>query len=108
MLQFIVPPMPHYIVGGEDTYQVGDSHAARSNIRVFDLLLVMRGCLYLEEEGTTYAVKGGSFLILRPDCSHRSTRVCEEETHFYWIHFQTVGDWHNVEAGSGPVLDKNG
>lgn len=93
MFQFICPPMPHYINGGEDTYPVGGKHADRSNIGVFDLIVVTRGCLYMEENGEEIRIAAGSYAILRPDRTHRTTKPCTEETHFYWLHFQTVGDW---------------
>lgn len=93
MFQFICPPMPHYIDGGEDTYPVQGKHADRSRIGVFDLIFVTRGCLYMEEEEIPLHISAGQFAILRPDRSHRSTMPCSEETHFYWLHFQTVGEW---------------
>ncbi|KIL40850.1 AraC family transcriptional regulator [Gordoniibacillus kamchatkensis] len=96
MLQFICPPLPHFTVGGEDTYPIGGKHASRSNIGVFDLLIVTRGCLFLEEDGQSYAVGPGEYLILMPDRSHRTAMPCREETHFYWVHFQTVGEWFEV------------
>jgi AraC-like DNA-binding protein len=85
--------MPHYIICGEDTYSIGGKHPARSSIGVFDLIVVSRGCLYLEEEGIPLSVPAGHFAIIRPDQSHRTEKPCEEETHFYWSHFQTLGTW---------------
>ncbi|MGO4696688.1 helix-turn-helix transcriptional regulator [Paenibacillus sp. 2TAB26] len=93
MLQFICPPMPHFIHGGEDTYPILGGHADRSNIGVFDLIYVTRGSLYMEEEGQEFNISAGHYAIFRPDRSHRTTMPCSEETHFYWLHFQTVGDW---------------
>ncbi|MDQ0058531.1 helix-turn-helix domain-containing protein [Paenibacillus harenae] len=93
MYQFICPPMPHFIMGGEDTYAVGGSHPDRSNIGVFDLLIVMSGCLHLEENGEPIDIRSGSYAILRPDRSHRTAMPCDETTYFYWIHFHTVGEW---------------
>ena len=43
IFQFTAPPLPHYIICGEDTYQVGDKHPDRYNIGVFDLILVTKG-----------------------------------------------------------------
>ncbi|MBD2867476.1 helix-turn-helix transcriptional regulator [Paenibacillus arenilitoris] len=93
MFQFICPPMPHYIIGSEDTYPAGGKHAARSNIGVFDLIVVTRGCLYMEEDGERIDIAAGHYAILRPDRPHRTAQPCLEETHFHWLHFQTVGDW---------------
>ncbi len=66
---------------------------SRRNIRVFDLLAVTRGCLYMGEEDRRYEVKAGNALILRPDCYHYSTEACREPTEYYWLHFQTTGHW---------------
>jgi AraC-like DNA-binding protein len=98
MFQFISPPLPHFIVCGEDTYPAGGRHADRSGIGVFDLLLVTRGCLYMAEESLPLPVGAGSFALLRPDRAHRTTAPCREETHFYWAHFQTLGPWSEVDS----------
>jgi AraC-like DNA-binding protein len=103
MFQFIAPPLPHYIVCGEDTYPAGGGHPNRSNIGVFDILFVERGCLYLEEEQHPFAVDAGSYLILRPDRSHRTLEPCREETCFYWLHFQTLGRWAEMPDESLEV-----
>ncbi|MEC0256307.1 helix-turn-helix domain-containing protein [Paenibacillus lautus] len=97
IFQFTAPPLPHYMICGEDTYQVGDKHPDRYNIGVFDLILVTRGTLFLEENGVAYRVKSGCHLILRPDAAHRTYLPCQEETHFYWLHFQTLGRWIETE-----------
>jgi YesN/AraC family two-component response regulator len=92
-IKFTSPPMPHYIISGEDTYSIGDAHRSRKDIGVFDLIVVTRGCLHISEENTDYSVTSGHYLLLRPDRKHRATHTCSEETHFYWLHFQTLGYW---------------
>lgn len=96
MLHFIAPPMPHFTVGGEDTYAPGRSHPDRSNIGVFDLIYVTKGELALAENGAEYRLADHHFVILRPDAAHRTVMPCREETHFYWLHFQTQGAWTEV------------
>ncbi len=98
MLQFISPPMPHFIFCGEDTYPIGGRHPDRSGIGVFDLLLVTRGCLYLAEESLPLPIPAGCFALLRPDRAHRTVQPCREETHFYWAHFQTLGSWNETDS----------
>ncbi|MFC4598698.1 helix-turn-helix transcriptional regulator [Cohnella hongkongensis] len=102
MLQFISPPLPHFITCGEDTYPAGGRHADRSGIGVFDLLLVTSGCLHMAEESLSVPVPAGCFGLLRPDRAHRTTEPCREETHFYWIHFQTVGSWSETDSANSP------
>ncbi|RKP52950.1 AraC family transcriptional regulator [Cohnella endophytica] len=102
MFRFISPPLPHFIVCGEDTYPAGGRHSDRSGIGEFDLLIVTRGCLYMAEESVSLTIPSGSFALLRPDRAHRTTEPCREETHFFWAHFQTLGSWHETEAELGP------
>ncbi|MFD2333088.1 helix-turn-helix transcriptional regulator [Cohnella sp. GCM10020058] len=97
MFQFISPPLPHFIYCGEDTYPAGGRHSDRSGIGVFDLLIVTGGCLYMAEESALLEIPAGSFALLRPDRAHRSTGPCLEETHFFWVHFQTLGSWHETD-----------
>jgi YesN/AraC family two-component response regulator len=88
--------MPHYVVSGEDTYPIGKSHAARTKIGVFDLIVVTKGNLQLMEEDYCYNVQAGHYLLLLPDRSHRTLHPCTQQTHFYWLHFQTLGSWNEV------------
>ncbi|MCQ6560420.1 helix-turn-helix transcriptional regulator [Paenibacillus mendelii] len=94
--QFISPPLPHYIVSGEDVYPAGGEHPSRNRIAVFDLIVVTGGTLYISEGEEQWQVEGGHCLVLRPDRYHYPTRPCREETHFYWLHFSTCGTWGEV------------
>ncbi|MBY0014160.1 AraC family transcriptional regulator [Paenibacillus typhae] len=93
LLQFYSPPLPHYINSGLMNYSQGFRHVNRHNIKVFDLLVVREGCLYVGEEDRTYEVRAGEALILRPDCHHYGTADCREDGSHYWLHFQTPGPW---------------
>jgi AraC-like DNA-binding protein len=93
LLQFSVPPLLHYIIGGHVVQTPGKKHVSRHNIKVFDLLFVARGCLYIGEDERRYEVTDGQALILRPDCSHYGLQDCDSITEYYWIHFQTSGSW---------------
>ncbi|WP_336784978.1 helix-turn-helix transcriptional regulator [Paenibacillus sp. MMO-177] len=103
MFHFECPPMPHFVQIGEDTYQPGRKHPDRSSIGVFDLLFVTRGCLYLAEEENELTLPAGHFGILRPDLDHHTAIPCREETHFYWLHFQTTGQWHPEPYDKEPL-----
>jgi AraC-like DNA-binding protein len=96
--EFLVPPLPYYIVCGEDTYEVGETHVERQNIEVFDMLAVTKGRLFMGEGSQTWTVNEGQALVLRPDQHHYPTKGCREETHFHWIHFQTVGIWSEFDS----------
>ncbi|WP_282937868.1 helix-turn-helix domain-containing protein [Paenibacillus sp. RC67] len=98
VLQFISPPLPHYIASGYTIFPPGAKHSSRRNIGVFDLLVVTRGCLYIGEEERHYEVSSGHALILRPDRHHYSTKDCAEQTEYYWLHFDTTGPWGELEG----------
>ncbi|TVX99700.1 helix-turn-helix transcriptional regulator [Cohnella terricola] len=98
LLEFNVPPMLHYISSGHTEFAVGDRHLSRRNIRVFDLLAVTHGCIYIREEDRHYEVSAGNVLILRPDVSHYATEGCRSKTGHYWLHFQTTGAWQATNA----------
>lgn len=98
LLQFSSPPLPHYIISGFTNFSQGFRHVNRHNIKVFDLLVVREGCLYLGEEDRTYEVRAGEALILRPDCHHYGTEDCREDGSYYWLHFQTPGPWCSISC----------
>lgn len=91
-LVFRIPPLPHYIASGFNRCQPGYQHRSRQRIKVFDLLIVRQGGLYIGEEEQRFTVKAGDVLILRPDSHHFGTEGCKEETAYYWLHFQTFHD----------------
>lgn len=105
-LQFVSPPLPHYITGAFAVTAPGRKHASRRNIGVFDLLAVTKGCLFMGEEDRTFEVRAGQTLILLPDRHHYATKACVEQTEYYWVHFQTEGRWEAIERiGSQPKSD---
>ncbi|MFB4325734.1 AraC family transcriptional regulator [Paenibacillus lautus] len=102
ILNFTVPPLPEYINSGLTRAPIHSGHPNRKNIGIFDLLVVRKGELHVTENGNPYEIKPGMFLILRPDTHHFGTKGCTEETDYYWLHFQTSGDWHPDEACQAP------
>jgi AraC-like DNA-binding protein len=94
--------MPHYLIGGFVTPPPNFKHPSRKNIQVFDLLVVTKGCLHMGEEDQHFNVSAEHALILRPDSYHYSTLACEEETNYYWLHFQSTGTWFYTEETIFP------
>jgi YesN/AraC family two-component response regulator len=93
LFHLTVPPLPHYVINGFTTVPQGFRHPSRKHIHVFDLLVVTQGCLFMGEEDRPFEVTSGHALLLRPDSYHYSTRECQEETSYYWLHFQSTGSW---------------
>lgn len=92
-LEFICPPMPHLIVAGRSVFRAGDIHERRVLTDIFDLIVVEKGTLYMEEDGYQYTLNAGDYLILVPNKRHKGFRPCLEETHFSWLHFSTAGSF---------------
>ncbi len=93
ILHFITPPIPYFIDCGRAYYEAGEYHISRSDIGVFDLIVVTRGALAVNENGTEWRLQEGDALILMPDGHHYGSAACETETELLWIHFQTYGSW---------------
>lgn len=93
ILHFITPPIPYFIDCGRAYYEAGEYHISRSDIGVFDLIVVTRGSLAVNENGTEWRLQEGDALILMPDGHHYGSDACETETELLWIHFQTYGSW---------------
>lgn len=96
-LHFECPPTPHFIAAGKALYRQGDKHTKRSNIGIFDILYVLSGSLYIIEENEHYTISENQLLVLSPDKTHSSYKVCDRETSFYWIHMGFTGAYHESE-----------
>ncbi len=96
-LHFESPPTPYFIAAGKALYRKGDRHTRRSNIGVFDILYVLSGSLYIIEENEHYTISSNQLLILSPDKTHSSYRVCDKETKFYWIHMGFTESYYESE-----------
>ncbi len=85
-LELAIPPLPQFVTVGYAVWSPGDQHFART-FGVYDLLLVKRGTLYMEESGQQYAVGPGKLLVLEAGLPHNGYRPCTEPTEIYWVHF---------------------
>ncbi|OMF19789.1 AraC family transcriptional regulator [Paenibacillus sp. FSL H8-0548] len=94
---FAAPPLPYYLESGVTVHSPGDQHPTRKNLGVFDLIIVESGCLFIGEEEQKWQLTEGQTLLLLPDRYHYSVRPSEVKTVFYWVHFQTVGQWQQSE-----------
>ncbi|WP_379158797.1 AraC family transcriptional regulator [Paenibacillus sp. sgz5001063] len=107
VLEFTVPPLPHYIISGLNQCQPGYLHPNRQHIQVFDLLIVRQGCLYIGEEDRSFTVNAGEALLLRPDSHHYGSKGCREDTAYYWLHFQTSGYWRILNSSSPSLMNES-
>ena len=97
VIELATPPLPYYWESGCAVYQAGDRHPNRADFGLFDLLVVASGTLHIGENGREWSLSEGDTLLLLPKGAHYAVRPCEEETMFYWLHFEHA-DWREVPA----------
>ncbi|WP_172194058.1 helix-turn-helix transcriptional regulator [Saccharibacillus qingshengii] len=102
------PPFPYFTECGRSVYQPGDRHPNRSNLGMFDLILVEKGRLFIGEEDRQWEVSAGGTLLLLPDRYHYAVRPCTEETSFVWIHFRALAEWGVRTDGDTAFVDREG
>lgn len=90
---FNCPPMPYLIVGGVSFFRKGDIHERRTLKNSFDLIFIVSGKLYLEENNKKFTVYPGQYIVLPPDRLHKGYECCDTDTQFYWLHFYTTGSF---------------
>ncbi|MBN2983113.1 helix-turn-helix transcriptional regulator [Cohnella algarum] len=85
-LKLTIPPLPQLLTVGHGVWQPGQVHFRRT-FNACDMLLVVRGTLFMTEEDAAYEIGPGHWLALEPGKPHWGHKSCEEETELYWIHF---------------------
>ena len=100
IISISTPPFPDFIEGNFQKMRKGQSHVDRRNLGFFDLIVVKKGALYLEEDDRRYEIKENEMFILLPDKHHCSWQPCQEDTGFYWLHFYTTAQWKQSEKAS--------
>ena len=100
IISISTPPFPDFIEGNFRKMRKGQSHVDRRNLGFFDLIVVKKGALYLEEDDRRYEIKENEMFILLPDKHHCSWQPCQEDTGFYWLHFYTTAQWKQSEKAS--------
>jgi len=103
LIRMEIPPIPYFMTIGLSKFAPGDQHPSRRNLGVFDLLWVVKGVLYIGEDDRRWELGEGRTLLLLPDRHHYAVKPCNEETVFYWIHFNFAGQWECREEPGEPV-----
>jgi AraC-type DNA-binding domain-containing proteins len=88
LIEMSTPPVPYYWESGRSEFRIGDRHPNRRNFGIFDLIIVAEGELFIGENGQEWALGRGDTLLLLPDGEHYSVKPCEQDTAFYWVHFE--------------------
>lgn len=77
-----------YEIIGEFHSNDGWIHPKRT-INSFELIFVLDGTVYIEEEGMEYKVGANEIILLEPYKQHAGSRKSDTKVAFYWFHFQT-------------------
>ncbi|MDA7026054.1 AraC family transcriptional regulator [Bacillus sp. CLL-7-23] len=86
---FTIPPFPVLITCGEGIFKRGEKHVKRK-YPVFDLLYVVKGAMFLTEDRESHHIHEGEYIILVPGLEHYGYKGCQEDTYYYWLHFQEL------------------
>ncbi|MFB5677668.1 helix-turn-helix domain-containing protein [Paenibacillus terreus] len=91
VIELKTPPLPYYLGSGLTEFRTGDHHPNRRNLGIYDLLIMIKGELHIGENGQQWTLAAGNTLLLLPDGEHYSVKPCEQDTVFYWVHFEHTG-----------------
>ena len=53
----------------------------------YEIVYVVAGTVFIEEDGVPYELHNGNMLILRPNVIHKGYKTSTGKTSFYWVHF---------------------
>ena len=97
-INITIPPFPSFLVSGDATYRPGDTHPRRLSLPCFDIIIVEQGELFICAQNKQYTIEKNCALIIPPETSHYSHRVCTQKTIFHWLHFVTHGSYTISES----------
>lgn len=60
-----------------------------TSIETYEIILVLNGTVYIEEDGKKYTLERNNLLLLEPGKIHGGFAVSTGLTSFYWVHFYT-------------------
>lgn len=76
-----------YKHGGRFTSRSEWIHPRRS-IDTFELIVVVEGCVYIEED-VPHVLTPGTVILLEPGKTHEGYQSSPDKVVFYWIHFES-------------------
>ena len=61
----------------------------KTSIETYEIVLVVNGTVYIEEDGERYTLHQNDLLVLDPKKTHGGFAASTGITSFYWVHFYT-------------------
>lgn len=86
-------PLPTFVQGGYAIFDRGERHPDRDSLQYFVLFTIVKGTLYIAEDGVNYTLRPGDIFLLLPKHHHYSWKKIDQRTEYYWIHFSVLGNW---------------
>jgi len=75
-----------------------------TSIETYEIILVLNGTVYIEEDGQPYTLKRNNMLLLEPGKTHGGFKTSTGITSFYWVHFY-ASDIKELPAISKLITD---
>ncbi len=69
-----------------------------------EIILGLKGIVHLDQDGRSFDVEPGTFLLLRPGLPHRGVADSTGETSFCWMHFPLPDGTRELQALTPPDL----
>lgn len=64
----------------------------------FELIIVLKGTLYMQQENERYELKAGDTMLLVPGLCHFGYSASEGEMSFYWFHFYCIAPFSILDS----------
>ncbi|WP_018750624.1 AraC family transcriptional regulator [Paenibacillus sanguinis] len=106
IVELQIPPLPYYLGSGRSEFSIGDRHPNRKKLGIYDLLIMVKGELHIGEDGQEWTLQQGDTLLLEPDAEHYAVKPCEQDTIFYWVHFEHHLPPIQPQAEDAPSLSR--
>jgi AraC-like DNA-binding protein len=87
-------PLIH-VSSGELVSQGGFTHPGRI-IDTFVIIIIIKGELYIAQDGVPFTLKENQFIILLSDHKHYGWKASESELSYYWCHFSIKDDYYRI------------
>lgn len=80
-------------------------HPSRTET-TYEIIFVIDGVVYIEEDGVKYQLEKEDLLILKPNINHKGYKTSHGKTSFYWVHFN-VDNYDDLQIVSNKYKFTN-
>ena len=91
--------LPKHMLSGKLYTDQAFTHQSRT-ITFLDLMVGIKGTLYITQGNKEYTLTPGKFLLLLPGIEHHGYKTSTEELSYFWCHFSLQENYNLVEKES--------